>query len=144
MSHCLSDSSTKPCVAFHHLKFKLLWKYKINFLFPNKFSMKHRKLHVELRGENAMLKILLAFTELQWNTDFRFFNLSFPAFCVIPVTAPYNIAHSVSQFSVSWSKVQLWANYLVHEQPLWAASNVHSGSLGHALLKTFTSDFSSG
>jgi hypothetical protein len=40
--------------------------------------------------------------------------------------------------------VQIWANYFALERPLRAARNGRSGSLGHAVLKTFISGFSSG
>jgi hypothetical protein len=40
--------------------------------------------------------------------------------------------------------VQIWVNYLAHEQPLRAACNSHGRSLGHAMLKTFISGFISG
>jgi hypothetical protein len=37
----------------------------------------------------------------------------------------------------------VWANYLARERPLRAARNGRGESLGHALLKTFISGFSS-
>jgi hypothetical protein len=38
----------------------------------------------------------------------------------------------------------MWANYLARERPLRAARNGGGGNLGHAMLKTFISGFSSG
>jgi hypothetical protein len=42
------------------------------------------------------------------------------------------------------SKCVYMVNYLARERPLRAARNGRGGSLGHAMLKTFISGFSSG